>query len=74
MDKGRRIKQPLPEILELKRGNKIFRYTLANILGNQAQYLDEECEYHFFNVQRLRDKLNLPEFIWESEMRTEEIL
>ena len=73
MNRGRRIPQPLPEVLELKRGTKILRYTLSNVLGNQAQYLDEDCEYHFFNVQKLRVKLNLPEFIWENEKRTEDV-
>lgn len=67
MNRGRRIPQPLPETLELKRGTKILRYTLHNTLGNQAQYLDEEGEYHFFNVKMLRDKLDLPEFRWEGE-------
>lgn len=73
MNRGRRIPQPLPEILELKRGTKILRYTLTGVFGNQAQYLDEDCEYHFFNVQKLRNKIDLPEFVWEGEKLTESV-
>lgn len=67
MNRGRRIPQPLPEVLELKRGTKILRYELKSKLGNQVQYMDDEGEYHFFNEAKLRDRLQLPEFRWEND-------
>ncbi len=67
MNRGRRIPQPLPKTLDLKKGAKVLSYTFHSSAGNVAQYLDEEGEFHFFNIVRLRERINLPEFVWEGE-------
>ena len=66
----RRIHNPLPETFERKVGTKILSYSLASHHGNEACYMDEFGEYHYFSVIRLREHLQLPEFMWEEENAT----
>jgi len=67
MQQRRRIHNPLPETFERKVGTKNIEYKLSSHHGNEACYLDDFGEFHYFSVIRLRDYLKLPEFAWEGE-------